>query len=127
MLSDPLSVTYNSVAKSLPAVGAATPATKKLDESRCYRTADGEFEVRTLKYTDSVGMTRFEISLSRATPDSDTDPFNDSWHYLPNSFGLVYEVNDVRFATSVDIPLLRTALLALVDSTLQSRILGGEL
>jgi hypothetical protein len=88
-----------------------------------YSTPDREFEIKISKYRTGEGVNRYEVILGRVTPDTSIFDGNTS---LPNRVGLVYEVNDLMYATSVDIPLLRTALLALVDSTLQGRIVGGE-
>lgn len=126
MLSDPLSVTYNGNAKSLPRLGSDSPVPGRIVQSRRYATPDGEFEVSTSVLSNDADVTRVEILLTRAAPDNDADPFNGLWRRLPNSVGLVYEVNNLHFNTSTDIPLLRTALLALVDSTLQGRLIGGE-
>jgi hypothetical protein len=127
MLSDPLSVTYNGSAKSLPARGSFEPRAGKLIASRAYGTADNEFGVVTSSWLLPAGVTRSEIILTRVTPDSDSDPFNGNWRELPNSVGLVFEANSFRYATSVDIPLLRTALLSLVDSSFQAKLISGEL
>ena len=126
MLSDPLSITYNSVGKSLPATGSFEPAVGRLINSRRYATSDSQFEVFTSSWING-DVVRTEITLRRTTPDPDSDPFTGNTPALPNSVGLVFEANTLRYATSVDIPLLRTALLALVDSTLQGRLIAGEL
>jgi hypothetical protein len=39
---------------------------------------------------------------------------------------LAFTTNTFGAGTSVDIPLIRSALLALVDSTLQGRLIAGE-
>lgn len=127
MLSDPLSVTYDGSAKSLPSRGSFDPAAGKLIASRAYATADNEFEVLNSSWLMPGAVTRSEIILTRVTPDADNDPFTGNWQRLPNSVGLVFEANSFRYATSVDIPLLRTALLALVDSSLQARLISGEM
>jgi hypothetical protein len=68
-----------------------------------------------------------EISLSRMLPDpTPADVFND-YREIKNSVKLSFSFDSsTRAEASVDIPLLRTALLAHVDSTLQGRIIAGE-
>lgn len=129
MLSDPLSVTYNSVAKSLPRVSSNPRNVAQITGTSTYATADGEFTVRTVRSRLGGGLgTRVEISLARRVPDPDSDPFtgttSDRW---TNVVGLSFEFNDAKYSTSTDVPLLQSALLSLVDSTLRSRLLGGEI
>lgn len=125
MLTDPLSVTYNGNAKSLPGVTGSTGL--DLDRvlgSRRYATADGEFLVATRQGVRRNGDFQGEIHLSRVAADTDTT--NVYSGLFGNSVGLVYGINPARVATSVDVPLIRAALLTLVDSALQSRIIAGE-
>lgn len=122
-----MSLTYNSAAKSLPRVTGQRPGPRRELGKSKYSTPEGEFSVYITRTQMADDVTRSEILLERITQDSDTDPFNGDWRPLPNRVGLVFEVNDLRYATSTDISLLRTALLALVDSTLQGRLIGGEL
>jgi hypothetical protein len=121
LLSDPLSVTYDGDSISLVRINQA-------DGASTYIAPDDYLRL-DIRQSDSVvaGMTRCEITLTKVIPDSSPeDPFDELWRPIPNSFGIVFEVNSNRFATSTDVPLLRTALLALVDSTLQGRLIGGE-
>lgn len=125
MLTDPLSVTYNGSAKSLPAVtGSSRLDLDRLLGTRLYKTSDGEFSVATRQGVRRDGSYTGEIHLIRTAPETDTNTVAQG--YFSNSVGLVFGVNPLRVGTSVDIPLIRTALLALVDPALQSRILGGE-
>lgn len=71
----------------------------------------------------SLGRT---IVLSRMLPDPTSSNVFDDYREIRNSFALSFGFDPTRANTSVDIPLLRTALLALVDATLQGRIIGGE-
>jgi hypothetical protein len=121
MLTDPLSVTYNSVSKSLVRITSYEGSTR-------YRTADGEFEVLIESQPSSQGRNseRRTISLARRIPDPTPSNVFDDYREIRNVFGLSYEFDLTRSETSVDIPLLRTALLAFVDSTLQGRIISGE-
>lgn len=121
MLSDPLSITYNSVAKSLPRVSSSKTAGVS---SSVYRTADGEFEL-TVDQTARNGGVYVDVMFTRTTPDPSPGAGH-IWNQLPNGFGVSYFVNDTSYASAVDIPLLRTALLSFVDSTIQGRLLGGE-
>jgi len=121
MLSDPLSVTYNGSAKSLPRTSMGTNGT-------VYRTADGDYEVSISKSSKREGSTRVEIKLSKQIPDPTPADVFDDYRPITNAFGLVMEFDTVtRAESSVDIPLLRSAILALVDSTLQSRLIQGEM
>ena len=121
MLTDPLSVTYNGSGKSLVRTYMDGSTTR-------YRTADGEFEVEISDKPEETKAweSTVRISLTRVLPDpTGSDPF-DPYRRVRNTFSLAYTYDISRGGTSVDVPLLRTALLALVDSTLQGRLIGGE-
>lgn len=123
MFTDPLSVTYNSVAKSLIRVSISENAT-------LYRTADGEFELMRLDSSPNAkdGSITRSILLTRVLPDPTPSDVFDDFRRVSNTFGITYTVENPKGSdTAVDIPRLRTALLALVDSTLEGRILGGEM
>lgn len=122
MLTDPLSVTYDGVVKSLARVGVGP-----IDSS--YATSDGEFEI---SISNSPGVNpkgtagrRIEVILTRFPPDS-TDPAFSQARFPSNSVGLVYWIDSSRSFTTADVPLLRAALLALVDTTLQGRLISNE-
>lgn len=66
------------------------------------------------------------VTLSRKLPDPTPSDVFDDYRVIRNSVSLSFGFDPTRAETSVDIPLLRTALLAYVDSTLQSRIIAGE-
>jgi len=120
MLSDPLAVTYNSTAKSLPRVSARRDRT-------VYRTADGEFEVTISNSPiQRNGSNGASIMLARRIPDPTPSNVFDDYREIRNAFGISYVFDATRAETSVDVPLLRTALLSLVDTTLQSRLISGE-
>jgi hypothetical protein len=129
MLTDPLAITYNAVAKSLPRASRVRPGMRKVLQSTTYGTNDGEFslfnEFSVLGNVNGFNMRQAFIGLSRSAPDTDSDPFN-SKAAPPNLFGLLYQFPEMEINTSVDIPRLRTALLALVDSTLEGRLINGE-
>jgi len=122
MFTDPLSVTYDGLSKSLPRISVEKDYTR-------YRTADGEFEVLISNNLQSVrnGVASASIKLVRRIPDpTPGDVFND-YRDIRNVFGLSYSFDaQTRAETSVDVPRLRTALLALVDSTFQGRVIAGE-
>jgi hypothetical protein len=122
VFSDPFSVTYDGSAKSLPRTGTSSKQTT-------YRTADREFAVVITKNSPSLrnGSNLVGISLARYLPDpTPADVFND-YREIRNVFGLTYSFDPTRAETSVDVPRLRTALLALVDSTFQGRLISGEM
>lgn len=123
MFTDPLAVTYDGSAKSLPRVAAGTNGT-------IYRTADSEFEVRISnvapKSRNPSGKLAF-VSLGRRVTDPTPANVFDNFREVYNIFGCYYDFDPVtRAEVSVDIPRLRTALLALVDSTFQGRVIAGE-
>jgi hypothetical protein len=120
MLSDPLAVTYDGSAKSLARTSSSPNRT-------VYRTADGEFVITiTGSSAGRTGPQLVSISLARRLPDPTPSDVFDDYREIRNEFTLSYSFDSTRAETSVDIPLLRTALLAFVDSTLQSRLIGGE-
>lgn len=128
MLPDPLSITYNGSAKSLPRAAFEQTGVSRLVNSQSYVTSNGEFAVTTAAYAVGKNDVRVEILLHRILPDSDTNPFNGiNGEGFGNSFGFVLVMNKYRYETATDLPLLRTALSSFVDSTLLSRLIGGEL
>lgn len=126
MLSDPAAITYNSVSKSLARGAGIVPGPSKVLDSSYYATSDGEFSLGITLSALRGGGRKSEISLGRLDTDAASNPYS-GFPLAINRFGLVYEVNPLHENTATDIPLLRTALLAFVDSTLQGRLLGGEL
>lgn len=121
ILTDPAAVTYDGSAKSLPRTGASSRGTT-------YRTADGEFEI---KISDSPvskdGVATRSVTLTRILPDPTPGDVFDDYRFIRNSFTVSYGFDaKTRAEASVDIPRLRTALLAWLDSTLQGRIIAGE-
>lgn len=120
MLTDPLAVTFDGSAKSLPRVSAGPSGT-------VYRTADGEFEIKISDFSmPRDGRNGVTIMLTRELPDPTPSDKFDPYRSVKNSFSLSYVYEDSRPNTSVDIPLLRTALLNLVDTALQNRLIGKE-
>lgn len=122
MFTDPLSVTYNGSAKSLP-------RTRQDRTGTVYKTADGEFEVYINQNppNEKTGIMTSSIKLARRIPDpTPSDPF-DPWREERNAFGISYQYDVTRNQASTDHPLLRTALLALVDSTFYGRLIAGEM
>lgn len=117
MLSEPLSVTYDGNAKSLTRTNFGSDAGPST-----FVSPTGEFRI-SIRETPVKDAIRVEITLERV--EVDTDPLN-GYQYVPNRFGLVYEFNNSMYNTATDIPKLRTALLAFVDSTLQGRLISGE-
>jgi hypothetical protein len=125
MLSDPLSISYNSVTKSLPVIGGRWPAGAREIGRRLYGTADGEFVVATRQLIHSgSGDRTAEITLRRAVPDVDAATVAQG--VFNNSVTLAFTTNKFSVGSATDIPLLRSSLLSLVDSTLQGRLILGE-
>jgi len=119
VFSDPLAITYDGSAKSLPRVSGSATRT-------VYRTADGEFEVSISNVATSKDGNRAEITLSRRLPDPTPSNVFDDYRVIKNSFTLSFGFDSTRAESSVDLPRLRTALLALVDSSFTTRLIGGE-
>jgi hypothetical protein len=125
VLTDPLAITYSGSNKSLARVAGFKPGLARTIATQRYATPDGEFEAFVSQSTMGGGIVRSELMLGRTAPDPDS-PFVGRWDPWSNRIGVCYEANSLRFNTAVDVPLLRTALLTLVDTTLQSRLIGGE-
>jgi len=119
MLTDPMSVTYNSTSLSLARTSSGS-------EGTTYATSDGLFSAKVVKSTTVSGMRRVEILFTHLTPDPTPDPFSGGPATQPNSFGFVYEFNSNEFYSLTDIPLIRTALAAFVTSPIEARLIAGE-
>jgi hypothetical protein len=122
MFSDPLGITYNAVAKSLPRASRSQPGIRKVLGHASYQTNDGEFYANTTRSLMSDGYLKSEITLGRQVPDT-TEPITS----YRNEFGFVYYMNPTLYVSTVDIGRLRTALSTLVDASFEARIIGGEL
>jgi hypothetical protein len=121
MFTDPLAVTYDAESLVLPRISVAPKRTR-------YRTADGEFEVSiSNEPIGKDGRVSRSISLTRTLPDPTPSNAFDAFRAVSNTFGVVYLFDPTRAGMLVDLPLLREALLDLLDSTFQSRIWGGEM
>lgn len=127
MLSDPLTPTYNSVGLTLPRASGMFPQSGTVIGRSAYVQSAAEFSIYIERSVLGPWAHRSTILFERRRPDADTNPFNGGQYYVPNRFGLVYDIDDNRRDTAVDIPRLRTSLLALVDSTFESRLIAGEL
>lgn len=120
MLTDPLAITYDGSAKSLPRVSG------KRGRS-VYRTADGEFTVEIVDGPrPKDGREGASIYLYRTLPDpTPSDVFND-YRVIRNGFGLTFLTDSTRAESSVDLPRLRTALDSFVNATMMNRLIAGE-
>jgi hypothetical protein len=121
VLTDPHSVTYNSVSKSLPRTSA-------FSNGATYRTADGEFEVKISRSRNKRdGRFLVQYELVRILPDPTPGDAFDAFRDIRNSFGVTYGFDpSTRAQASIDHPLLRSAVLAVVDSTFYGRLMAGE-
>jgi len=118
MFSDPLSVTVGGSSKSMPRVGL----TKTTSE---YRTADGEYRMRIRSSTDSNGGITRDIELMRRLPDLTPADAFDAYREIVNGFAIRYRFDETR-ASSSDLADMRTALLALVNTAFEARLISGE-
>jgi len=125
VFTDPLAITYSGSSKSLARVAGFKPGLAKTITAQRYATPDSEFEAFVSQATMGGGLVRSELMLGRTAPDPD-GPFVGRWDSWSNRIGISFEVNSPRYNTAVDVPLLRTALLTLVDATFQSRLIAGE-
>jgi len=119
MLTDPLSVTYDGNAKTLPRVNAARRGT-------VYKTADGEFTMSIVDLSTRNGAFGTEIKLSRRLPDPTSGNVFDDYRDVTNSFGFVLAFDPTRSEASVDLPKLRTALDSFVNAAMLNRLVAGE-
>lgn len=120
MLSDPQSITYNGSSKSLPRT-AVTP------KGSVYTSSDGSYRVEIERTIVGAGDTYgVNVKLTRRSDNPDAEQAFEGDRNVENSVELGFVVDMTRFEASTVIPLLRTALLAYVDSTLQGRLLAGE-
>jgi len=118
MLSDPLSVTYDGVSKSLPRVASAAGLS-------VYRTSDGEVEVQISHSYTAEGRKRHSVKLSRRMPDPTPLDVFDAFREVVNSSELTWET-DPNGKDSSAVANTQSALLSLADATFRSRMLGGE-
>jgi hypothetical protein len=116
-----MSVTYDGSAKSLPKVSLDA-------RGSVYRTADGEFELSISNFVPPrYGVGGSSIFLARRIPDPTPSNAFDNYRVIYNTVGVTFGFDALtRAESSVDLPRLRTALLALVDTTFQGRLIAGE-
>jgi len=119
VLSDPLSITYNGSAKSLPRLGVAK-------DYSVYGSSDNEFGF-TVESHKEDNDTVVKCELVRSVPDPTPSNAFDAYREVNVGVGLTFRFDTAtRYDVATVVPYLRTALLALVDSTLQSRLIAGE-
>jgi len=119
MFTDPLSVTYESSTKTLPRTGQSRTGSS-------YRSADGEFQVSIWNEpVGTDGVHSVSIQLSRRVPDPTPANAFDAYRPIVNGFTISYQFDDTRFELD-DLQSLRTALLALVNTGFETRLLAGE-
>lgn len=129
MFSDPLSITYDSVALSLPCTGATNPkyAVKNRITSRSYTTSDQQFVVNMTADQLSDGNVLMSVWLKRTQLDNDTNPFvNVAAVGASNSVGVVFVVDKFRYNSTTDIPKLLSALTGFLTAPTVARVIAGE-
>lgn len=116
MLSDPIAVTYDSVAKTLPRSSGYTPSVKRVFGSSFYKTADGEFVAKTTRSQLTDNSYKTEIILGRY----------DAVEASSNYVGLVFISNSMG-ENPGDFDKLRAAINTFVSVPVQNRLIAGEL
>lgn len=126
MLSDPLVVTVDGSPRSLPRVGTGVAQTNqpKVVTRSNYKTGDGAYAVHTAQYEHRDGGRRVELTLFKEAVDSNSEHFYTG--LLRSGVGVVFELSPYGLTSAVDIANLRSALIAFLDSGIQSRLLAGE-
>jgi len=94
--------------------------------SSFYKSANGEFRVIIRNTPKGNGTTTASIELARAVPDPTPTDIFDPYREVENSFGIFYRYDLTRGNAGIDLPLLRAALLSLVNSGFETRLIGGE-
>jgi hypothetical protein len=123
VFTDPLAVTYDSIALSLPRVGAGKKGTM-------YRTADALYSLRfsenELQSKAKQGQRLISVELNRTLPDPTPSNVFDDYRTIRNGFGCFYITDASRAEMTDNIPKLRTALLAFLTPAIEARVLAGE-
>jgi hypothetical protein len=121
ILTDPLAVTFDGNSTTLPRIAAGKGGT-------IYRAADSILELTfQSSRSEGNGKVRRDIVLSRQLPDPTPGNSFDDFRVIRNSFGVSFTFDPItRAGVSVDIPLLRTALLAFLTPAYTDRIIAGE-
>lgn len=121
VLTDPVSVTYDGNAKSLPRVSSGRKGT-------IYKTGDDEFTMSIVDLsTTPGGFGGCEIVLARRIPDPTPANVFDDYRWLTNRFGYVISFDPkTRAEASDNLPKLRSALNSFVDSAMLNRLVAGE-
>jgi hypothetical protein len=118
MFSDPLSVTVDGSAKSLSRIATSKDRTQ-------YKTANDEFQVFIWNtHPNGTGSFTAAIELQQNYLDPTPDPYQ-GYPGVSNAFGISYRVNRSRHELD-DLPILRAALLGLVNTAFETRLLTGE-
>jgi len=124
MLSDPFTVTVDGSARVLNRKSIADGESQpKILGKSFYSLADNSYYVSTRQALYRDGSRRSEIHLGKTT--ADTDVATAAVGVFNTSVGIVFTTNAYGIGNS-GIPGLRADLLAVVDSVLQNRIIGGE-
>lgn len=118
MLTDPLSIVYQTVTQNLVRIEQGEGLSK-------YATPDRVFEMTISNHVLRDGRIRVEILFTRTAPDpTPSDPF-DHYRRIPVSYGMVYEFDENRFFTT-DLADLRDSLSAFNAPAIQARLVAGE-
>ncbi len=117
MFADPQTVTVNAVAQTLPRQGTTTP-----DRLGTFSTADGAF---TLDVRQNKTAARFRREIRLTQKKVAADPLTAVNKEV--SASVIIVVDEPRWGFSdTELGYLTDALEALFDSTVRSKLLGGE-
>lgn len=116
MLSDPQSVTINSVAQSLPLI-------KDADTERTYQSADGVYQLVTKQNTTTNRFRREARLVKNAVI---VDPI--SGLSTQGSFSVYIVIDEPKFGfADSELKQVIDGLKSFMTSTIQDKLLGGEM
>jgi len=123
MLSDPITITYSSVSKSLPRAHAHRAGTPRKLGEQTYRVADGEFALTIGQFEYRDGHRRSEVILGKLVTDSDSGTLAAGQY--ATQFGVILGTDPYRVGIS-EIANVRAALLDFLTPAVELRIRNGE-
>jgi len=122
MLSDPISVTVSSVAKSL--VRSSAPKARVFTKTATtdFNTSDGELNLKVERFV-SGDYVRTQVILRK----TDLDDLDGKGYPRVESFGFTYDCIPTSDEKITNLTALRSALSDLLTPALEQRIINGEM